>query len=279
MRAGLIEAPTDLVSADGSATYWEVRKLVRQALRADPNTLETLFVPSVRATDELGAWLLEAREVFPSKLIFGSFGRYALSQLEKLSSTQRLAEHEALVLAWLREDAALSLDALSVRLAHETAGDPHQAKTSLKQLNRSLWDRGALPSNDLQGLVAYARDERAMAEDPRWLRPKNVSNLLRLIELARGWLADGVPTFAVTGTFRERLLAIKRGAVPLPEVLAEAKARAVELEAAHASSRLPETADFERAHALVRRIDLEVARRFVQRVPGPWSGPETEQVT
>lgn len=97
---GLVAPPTDLVSADGSQTFWESRKLVQQALRADPNTLELLFVPGVKATDELGEWLLEARDAFVSKLIFGSFGRYALSQLSKLTASQRLAEHRDLVLEW-----------------------------------------------------------------------------------------------------------------------------------------------------------------------------------
>src|SRR5580693_8406783 len=46
---GLAEPARDLVSADGSATYWEVGKAVRQALRADPNTLELFFVDSVHA--------------------------------------------------------------------------------------------------------------------------------------------------------------------------------------------------------------------------------------
>ncbi|MHB8874614.1 MAG: DNA polymerase beta superfamily protein [Myxococcaceae bacterium] len=73
---GLVSPPTDLVSADGSETYWETRKLVQQGLRADPNTLELLFVPTVRANDELGEWILEARQAFVSKLMFGSFGRY-----------------------------------------------------------------------------------------------------------------------------------------------------------------------------------------------------------
>ena len=39
--AGLGEPPRDLVSEDGSATYWEASKTIRQALRADPNTLES----------------------------------------------------------------------------------------------------------------------------------------------------------------------------------------------------------------------------------------------
>ena len=80
---GLLDAPTDLVSADGSQTYWEVGKAVRQALRADPNTLEMLFVTTVRPLDprleqnllvkadadhrlpsERGSQMLESRRVF-----------------------------------------------------------------------------------------------------------------------------------------------------------------------------------------------------------------------
>jgi predicted nucleotidyltransferase len=67
---GLVEAPRDLLSADGSQTSWEVEKTIAQALRADPNTLELLFVPSVRSLDEVGAWVLEAREAFVSKQLF-----------------------------------------------------------------------------------------------------------------------------------------------------------------------------------------------------------------
>ena len=54
-KSGLVEPPLDLVSEDGSATYWEVDKGLRQALRADPNTLELLFVSTVRAVDPIGA--------------------------------------------------------------------------------------------------------------------------------------------------------------------------------------------------------------------------------
>ena len=51
----LAEPPSELISADGSDTYWEVEKAIRQAMRADPNTLETLFLPSARAEVRHGA--------------------------------------------------------------------------------------------------------------------------------------------------------------------------------------------------------------------------------
>ncbi|HEY1087948.1 MAG TPA: nucleotidyltransferase domain-containing protein [Archangium sp.] len=276
---GLVPPPTDLVSADGSQTFWEFRKLVDQALRADPNTLELLFVPGVTALDEVGQWLLDAREAFVSKLLFGSFGRYALSQLDKLSASQRLAEHRDQVLAWLQEEPAPSLEDVGRRLAAisprtrkapSQADAEHQARTYLKQLYRSLWDQGLLETNDFQGLTRFAREGGRRPPDARSLRPKNAYNLLRLIELARGWLETGTPTFEATGAFRARLLAIKRGEHSLDEVLAEAEALSPSLEAARDASRLPEHPDFAAADALLQRVHLELARRFVQRVPGPW---------
>ena len=274
--AGLVTPPGDLVSADGSQTFWEVRKLVDQALRADPNTLELLFVPSARPTDVIGEWLLEAREAFVSRLMFGSFGRYALSQLDKLSASQRLAEHRDQVLGWLNEapvpdldEVARRLAAISPRRAESEVDALLQAKTYIKQLYRSLSDQGLIAANDFQALVAYARAGGRRPPEARELRPKNAYNLLRLIHLAAGWLRDARPTFEVSGSLRERLWAIKRGEVPLPEVLAEAEGLSHVLERARDTSNLRPQPDFAAADVLLRRVAEEIARRHVQQLPGP----------
>ncbi|NNC17218.1 nucleotidyltransferase domain-containing protein [Corallococcus exiguus] len=273
---GLGQPPQDLVSADGSTTYWEVRKTVEQALRADPNTLETLFVPGATAVDELGTWVLEAREAFVSKAIFGSFGRYAMSQLDKLTRSQRLAEHRDLLLAWLCEEPTPDLDEVARRLAAvspRASPTPEDAvlaaKTYVKQLYRSLWDQGLLASNDFAALTAYARGGGQRPPSARELRPKNAYNLLRLVALATGWLRDGVPTFEATGALKARLLDIKGGQVPLEDVLRDAEAMAPALEAAHRESQLPEHPDYARADQLLRRVGDEVARRWVLKTPGP----------
>lgn len=277
---GLVSPPSDLVSADGSQTYWELRKLVGQALRADPNTLELLFVPSVRPLDELGAWLLETRDAFPSRLLFGSFGRYALSQLDKLSAAQRLAEHRDAVLDWLAAESSLGLDEIAARLSvliHQADGAAHRVaegdvdtKQYIKALYRSLSDQGLIEHNDFDSLKRYATTGGRRPPEARALRPKNAYNLLRLLRLATGWLSEGSPTFEASGAFRERLWRIKRGEVPLAEVLAEARELADELEAARDSSPLPPQPDFVRADAFLRRAGQELARRFVLRSPGPF---------
>jgi len=274
--AGLVSPPLDLVSADGSQTFWEVRKLVDQALRADPNTLELLFVPSARPTDPIGEWLLETREAFVSRLMFGSFGRYALSQLDKLSATQRLAEHRDEVLTWLKETPPPDLDGVARRLSRiSPRGAPTEedallrAKTYVKQLYRSLSDQGLIAANDFQSLVEYARAGGRRPPEARELRPKNAYNLLRLVDLAIGWLRDGRPTFEVTGPIRERLLSIKQGEVPLDEVLADAELLSRDLESARDESKLPAQPDFSAADALLRRVAGEIASRHVLGKPGP----------
>jgi hypothetical protein len=274
---GLAELPEDLISADGSTTFWEVDKLVRQALRADPNTLELLFVETARPLDAIGQWLLESRDAFVSQQIYGTFGRYALSQLKKLQQSARLAEHRALVLQWLRHEPALSLDSTAKRLAAATrieapsARDADErAKEYVKQLYRSMHDQGLLARCEFAALAEFATSEQAVAfELPREMRPKNAYNLVRLIGGAIHWLRTGSPALRVEGAFRDELLAIKRGELPLEEVLRRAEAHIPALDEARRQSQLPAQPDVARADALVRRIRQETARRWFAGEPGP----------
>ncbi len=267
---GLAAPPQDLVSSDGSHSFWEAEKTICQGLRGDPNTLETLFVPSVRAADEMGEWILAARDAFVSTEIYGTFGRYALSQLKKLVQSLRLAEHRALLVDWLRAEPSLTLDELAARLARATAIEDLAAKEFVKQLYRSMFDQGLLDGSDLAALSRYAHGSAGELEIPRELRPKNAYNLLRLIALAIGWLRDGAPQFIVEGALRARLLDVKRGKVPLDDVLREAEAMTVTLEAARRSTRLPPRADVARADALLRKIREHAARRFTDGKRGPF---------
>jgi hypothetical protein len=273
---GLGEPPRDLVSADGSTTYWELRKAVEQGLRADPNTLELLFLPGARALDPLGEWLLQGRDAFVSRELFGSFGRYAVSQLRKLARAHNLALHQADVLRWLCDEPAPGLDEVALRLARlapragqDEAAGALAAKEYVKQLYRSLHDQGLLAANDFASLQRYARAGGTRPPEARELRPKNAYNLLRLIVTATGWLRTGTPQFAATGAHRERLLQIKRGEVALDEVLAEAESLVPGLEAARDASPLPERPDYARADRLLRRAGAELARRSVLQLPGP----------
>ena len=274
---GLVAPPEDLVSTDGSATYWAAGKAIRQALRADPNTLEMLFLNGAKPLDSMGEWMLEARDAFLSVEIYGTFGRYALGQLHRLEQGLRLAEHRTIILEWLRAEPTLDLDAVAQKLAQLSLRDlptqadqMHQAKQYIKQLYRSLHDQGLLESCEFSAMVRFARDKAADFDLPRELRPKNAYNLVRLLAVATSWLRDGVPTFEATGALREQLLSIKQGRVPLAKVLADAEAMAPELERAKQASRLPHRPDIARADALLRCIGAETARRWAHSTPGPF---------
>ncbi|MEM9460864.1 MAG: nucleotidyltransferase domain-containing protein [Myxococcota bacterium] len=278
-RQGLATPPPVLVSADGSSTWWEVERAVRQALRADPNTLEMLWVPQRRVLDPLGQRLVDARQVFVSQVIYGSFGRYAMAQAKKLRQSLRLAEHRGLVLDWLRADPALTLDAVAQRLStHEVPGpgpdterpDMARARQYLKQLYRSLFDQGLLESNSFAGLAELAGRAHLELSLPRELRPKNAYNLLRIVSGAVQWLRTGEPLIEVDGALRERLWAIKHGEVPLRQALAWTEEVAAGLDAARDGSPLPPKPDVEAADALLREIRTEAARRWFGQGPGPW---------
>ena len=273
---GLVDPPLDLSSADGSTIRWEVGKAVRQALRADPNTLEMLFTTPV-ATDPMGEWLIEVRDAFVSTEIYGSFGRYALSQLERLEHNQRLADHRERVLDWLRADPTLDLDATAARLAAEARvvgpnpTEAHRrARDYIKQLYRSMFDQGVLPSADWESLVAFVRERAHDFEPPRDLRPKNAYNLIRLLDVAIRWLSTGRPELRVGAELQPVLRAIKRGEVTMADVVARAKAMTPELEAARAASPLPHHADLGRIEPVLRRMRDEAGRRWLARAPGPW---------
>lgn len=273
---GLAEPIEDIISADGSHTFWEVGKASRQALRADPNTLELLFVDSVHATDPMGEWILAEREAFVSRQLYGSFGRYALSQLKKMRQSLRLAEHRGTILEWLAKE-TLTLDEVAERLSTITrertptqADALFQAKEYVKQLYRSMYDQGLLPAREFSSLVAFARERSAEFELPRDLRPKNAYNLLRLIVAAIEWLDRGRVSLRVGGEWNARLRRIKAGEEPLAAVLDEAERLTPLLEDARQRSPLPEMPQVSRIDSLLKRLREETARRWLARERGSW---------
>ncbi|PRQ06467.1 DNA polymerase beta superfamily protein [Enhygromyxa salina] len=273
----LVDPPTDLVSADGSENLWEVGKALRQAIRADPNTLEMLLLAGATATDPMGEWILEVRDAFVSSEIYGTFGRYALSQLTRLEQGMRLAEHRRLLLAWLAADPSLSLDQAAAKLASgakiegQTEADKvRRAKDYIKQLYSSMFDQGLLADRDYAALVGFAKSEQHRFELPRELRPKNAYNLLRLLATATNWLKTGTATFEVTGDLRTELLAIKRQEVELARVIERAQELAAELEDARLATKLPRAPDVGRIDQLLRRIREEASRRWHAGEAGPF---------
>jgi hypothetical protein len=276
---GLVDPPLDLVSEDGSSMYWELGKAVRQALRADPNTLEMLFA-SPRIVDPIAGPFVAMRAGFLSQEIYGSFGRYALSQLDRLEHNQRLADNRTAVIGWLRENPSLGIDAAAERLADvahveaPTRGDAVlRAREYLKQLYRSMYDQGLIVANDWVSLRVAAKAELAL---PRDLRPKNAYNLIRLLDLAIRWLSGEPPEVRVSETLRPMLVAIKGGEIAMSEVMDLARELTPKLEAAREASPLPRYSDVAGADRVLREARAEAARRWIVRAPGPWGDAAPE---
>ncbi len=265
-----------VVSADGSHTLWEFEKTIEQALRAGPNTLKMLYVPEFEVANELGEHLRGAREAFVSREIYGSFGRYALAQSKKLAKSLWLATHREFALDELRARPELSLGQLAETFASTAAPNAEketttrQAKAYIKQLYRSLYDQGVIEAGSFDALREFAQGMPADLELPRELRPKNAYNLLRITSCAIQWLRTGEPLIAAEGDLRDRLLAIKRGEVPLDRSLEWTDQLAPELERAREESVLPDRPDFARADALLLEAREFAAGRWLARSDDVW---------
>lgn len=264
--AGLWDPPDEIQDPANDTQYWEVQKAVYQGLRADANTLEMLWSPRVQVCTELGQQLLERRRMFVSRNIFGTFGRYAMSQFRKMRSASQRQRVQQTIVELLASKEGLSEVQLVERLCQGevvTGGRaPREAKEAIRNLHRSLFDRGVLKRRGFDALVQRLAEHGdaevapLLEERPRW---KNAYNLLRLLSSGILWLTEGRPLIQVEGPLREELLAVKGGQVPLDRVLQRADELAEELEQAFQRTTLPEEPDYEAAHEFLLRCRRHAA--------------------
>lgn len=255
---GLDPAPTALRSPDATAQHTEVGTFIGQALRADPNALETLFSPHIAHATREGRWLREAREAFVSARLHATFSRYALGQLHRMQ--RKLAQHatEQHLLRVFAADPDLTEGALVDRLTRDGLGDASTIRGRLRDVARSAYDRGWTADRSVDALRVVLRQGEPTLPP---YRPKNAYNLLRILHMANRWLRTGAPMIAVDDPgLRARLLTIKAGEADLDDVLAEAEAVAAEADAALPRTPLPATPDTDAARRLLDRIRTRTAR-------------------
>src|SRR3569623_579215 len=135
--------------------------------------------------------------------------RYALAQLDRLEHNQRLADHRAGVIGWLRDNPTLGIDAAAERradVAHVEAPSRRdavlRARDYLKQLYRSMYDQGLIAANDWVSLRVAAKHDLPL---PRDLRPKHAYSLIRLLDLAIRWLSGEPPDVRAPDSLRPPL--------------------------------------------------------------------------
>ncbi|MBZ9750615.1 nucleotidyltransferase domain-containing protein [Deinococcus sp. HMF7604] len=88
---GLSDPPPQLEYARTGVeeVYWEARKFVLLALKANPNVLEVLASPLPVTVTPLAQALLEIRGAFLSRRIAQTYGEYVKAQFRRLDNEQR----------------------------------------------------------------------------------------------------------------------------------------------------------------------------------------------
>ncbi len=85
----LRKPPGQLQNPEEEFCYWELEKFIKLALKANPNILECLYTPLVLFSTPLIDNLLEAREMFLSKMVYQTYNGYVLSQFKKMEGDLR----------------------------------------------------------------------------------------------------------------------------------------------------------------------------------------------
>ncbi len=85
----LYGVPDQLERHETQESYWEVRKFLILALKANPNVLECLYTPLVEHATPLAQELLAMRSTFLSRLVYQTYNGYVLSQFKKMQADLR----------------------------------------------------------------------------------------------------------------------------------------------------------------------------------------------
>ncbi len=85
----LYGVPGQLENAATEECYWELKKFLVLALKANPNILECLFTPVVEYSSEIADAILAKRSIFLSKLVYQTYNGYVMSQFKRLEQDLR----------------------------------------------------------------------------------------------------------------------------------------------------------------------------------------------
>jgi len=81
--------PEQLEYRETEECYWELKKFLILALKANPNVLECLYTPIVEVSSEVGDAIRARRDIFLSKLVYQTYNGYVMSQFKRLEQDLR----------------------------------------------------------------------------------------------------------------------------------------------------------------------------------------------
>lgn len=251
---------------------FELRKLLRLLVNANPTVLELLFVDASlhRALTPEGAQLLDFRERFLTRKVGETFGGYALGQLRRIQTHRKWLldppkEPPTRAAFGLPERPTIPKDQLGAAetlLARGAFGDAHVASEASD------------PSEVLRGATSFlellAREKRFEAAKKHWQQyqqwkrernearaalearhgydTKHAMHLVRLQRMGLEILTRG--EVIVTRPDRDELLAIRDGAWPFERLLEEAERMDRAIRDAVSTSALPTGVDEDAVEAL-----------------------------
>lgn len=73
----------------GEEVYWETKKFILLALKANPNVLEVLHSPLIESCTPIAQELLEIRSAFLSRLVYQTYGGYVMGQFKRMEADLR----------------------------------------------------------------------------------------------------------------------------------------------------------------------------------------------
>jgi uncharacterized protein len=85
----LYGVPEQLENDDTQDVYWEIKKFLILALKANPNVLECLYSPIVELVTPLAEELLAMRTVFLSRMVYQTYNGYVMSQFKRMHAHVR----------------------------------------------------------------------------------------------------------------------------------------------------------------------------------------------
>lgn len=85
----LAGVPEQLERRETDEVYWELRKFVALALKANPNVLEALYTPLVERSSPVADELRAMRGAFLSKRVYETYSGYARSQFRRMQHDLR----------------------------------------------------------------------------------------------------------------------------------------------------------------------------------------------
>jgi len=89
MHWSLRGVPEQIENDATQEVYWELRKFLLMALKANPNVLEVLYSSVIEDATPLANELLSMRQSFLSKLVYQTYSGYVMSQFRKLQADLR----------------------------------------------------------------------------------------------------------------------------------------------------------------------------------------------